>query len=176
MNSGIYFITCSREARLYIGMTKDFDTRWSQHRTALRKGKHFNRLLQRAWYMHGEDSFSFLRKVYCKPEDLVDTEQRFLQAYTPVVEMFNTRQAPGAPSISERLAGRFRSEETVLKMIDSKSDPITDEELVRQCRASKSCRNPEKTADKFAFNHTSRHMRQVFFDRFGVQPLNMYLS
>lgn len=63
-NPYVMWIYCIRNDitdTLYIGQTKydDVETRWNEHRAALRKGKHFNVYLQRAWTKHGELAFTF---------------------------------------------------------------------------------------------------------------------
>lgn len=58
--SGIYSITNTINGKRYIGQTKQlFKIRWNQHKALLRKNKHFNPHLQRAWNLFGESSFIF---------------------------------------------------------------------------------------------------------------------
>lgn len=45
--------------RAYIGVTNNPQRRWQQHRWALRRGKHYNPKLQRAWTKYGEKCFTF---------------------------------------------------------------------------------------------------------------------
>jgi group I intron endonuclease len=43
----------------YIGCSKDYIERWSEHKRDLNKQKHHNIHLQRAWNKYGEDEFEF---------------------------------------------------------------------------------------------------------------------
>jgi GIY-YIG catalytic domain len=57
MNAGIYIIFNSVTDHFYIGRSSYVEERWRNHRGALRRGKHHNRLLQEAWNLHGEEAF-----------------------------------------------------------------------------------------------------------------------
>ncbi|MCR4299295.1 MAG: GIY-YIG nuclease family protein, partial [Gallionella sp.] len=59
MNSGIYKIEHTTSGKVYIGSAADLVKRFSTHRVALRKSKHPNSKLQRAWNKYGEAEFMF---------------------------------------------------------------------------------------------------------------------
>lgn len=54
---GIYFIENTVNGKRYIGSSVDINRRLKGHLNCLRKGKHVNIHLSRAWEMHGEASF-----------------------------------------------------------------------------------------------------------------------
>ena len=57
---GVYKITNTVDGKVYVGSTTiDFGWRWSNHKSALRKNKHCNIHLQRAWNKYGESAFTF---------------------------------------------------------------------------------------------------------------------
>lgn len=56
---GIYRITNSVDGKVYIGQSVDIENRFSQHKSALRRSRHYNRSLQAAWNACGEESFKF---------------------------------------------------------------------------------------------------------------------
>jgi len=58
MRTGIYTIT-SPSGLFYVGSALDVPTRWKSHRSALRHGKHANRLLQAESDRYGADSLKF---------------------------------------------------------------------------------------------------------------------
>ena len=59
--SGIYALTNVSTGRLYVGSTKGFTRRASQHFRALEEGIHHNRDLQADWDAHdGASSYSFI--------------------------------------------------------------------------------------------------------------------
>jgi len=59
MSSGIYAIEHIASGRRYIGSAVELHKRFREHRTTLRRGKHYNAYLQRAWKKYGESAFRF---------------------------------------------------------------------------------------------------------------------
>jgi len=57
--SCIYKITCLKNNKFYIGSTIDINIRLNGHTRLLRKNKHFNPYLQRAWNKYGEQNFKY---------------------------------------------------------------------------------------------------------------------
>lgn len=57
--SGIYKWTCTTTRKIYVGSAVNLRMRWYNHKTSLRKNKHVNSLLQRAWNKYGEECFVF---------------------------------------------------------------------------------------------------------------------
>ena len=59
MSSGIYRTTNAADGKVYIGQSKNLETRLAQHKSSLRSGKHTNLKLQDAWDRDGGGSFVF---------------------------------------------------------------------------------------------------------------------
>ena len=57
--SGIYRIRNLVNGKFYLGSAKDIKCRWNRHRYDLRRKNHHSQYLQRAWDLHGEESFVF---------------------------------------------------------------------------------------------------------------------
>jgi GIY-YIG catalytic domain len=55
---GVYAIRCMTTGQVYIGASEHVGGRVGQHFSLLRAGRHPNRLLQRAWAVHGESAFN----------------------------------------------------------------------------------------------------------------------
>lgn len=55
----IYLITCKINQKKYIGSTISLNKRWLDHKGYLRRGRHQNPHLQRAWNQYGENEFEF---------------------------------------------------------------------------------------------------------------------
>lgn len=73
--SGIYAIKNKINGKRYVGSSISVHYRWGQqHRPELRKQKHRNRHLQRAWNKYGEDAFEFEVIEACEVEHLVERE------------------------------------------------------------------------------------------------------
>lgn len=84
MKSGIYKIE-NKNGGIYVGQTVDIDKRWYQHKNNLRKNKHGNIKLQRAWNKYGEDYFTFSVLEYVSPEQLTQAEQKWLDIINATV-------------------------------------------------------------------------------------------
>ena len=78
VQSGIYRILNTINGKIYIGSSKDVNSRFAHHRSSLRKGGHHSPLLQRSWDKHGEDAFLFEIVELCSVEDLMVREQTWL--------------------------------------------------------------------------------------------------
>ena len=78
--SGIYAIENTINKKRYYGSTKDKRERWSQHRRQLNKGIHHNRHLQSAWNKYGKEAFEFIWIKDVPVEQLLDVEQKYLDA------------------------------------------------------------------------------------------------
>jgi len=71
---GIYTISNNIDGKMYIGKAVNIHTRMSQHRLYLKKNKHSNEHLQRAWNKYGESAFKFELLVKCEEEHLYSEE------------------------------------------------------------------------------------------------------
>jgi len=76
--SGIYAIENKINGKRYIGSAVNIRRRFIEHKSPLRRGIHWNRYLQRAWDMHGEESFSFRPILFCDKSNLIYFEQRVI--------------------------------------------------------------------------------------------------
>jgi len=80
--SGIYKIINRVNGKYYIGSSRDiisFKGRWYHHKYLLRKNRHDNILLQRAWNKNGEKNFDFIiEKEVINTNDILLVEQQYL--------------------------------------------------------------------------------------------------
>lgn len=67
----IYKIQCEKDGRFYIGASTNPHKRRLEHFNHLRKNKHHNRFLQRAFNKYGESSFSYTILEEFKQEDMM---------------------------------------------------------------------------------------------------------
>lgn len=84
--SGIYVIECIKNNKIYIGSAKNFSKRFSWHKTALIKNKHYNTKLQNAFNKYGVENFTFkiVRVSPIKERNfLIKEEQKYIDKYFP---------------------------------------------------------------------------------------------
>lgn len=83
MASVIYQIKNNKDGKIYIGSAVDRRKRFSLHRYQLRRNKHANNFLQRAWNKHGEHNFEFQVLEMVVPDNLIEREQYYLDTLQP---------------------------------------------------------------------------------------------
>lgn len=104
MKSGIYKITFGADWS-YVGQTNNFSARWANHRSRLRDGRHYNRVMQHAWNKYGEESFAFV-VLELAAENLSELEQKHLD------EARKTGRCCNAAPIADPPRGWRHSDET----------------------------------------------------------------
>lgn len=127
--SGIYQIQSRlKPERSYIGSAINIHRRWLQHLIDLKHNQHHSIKLQRHFNKYGESDLQFSILLGCDGEDLIKTEQYFLDSYKPY---FNTCLIAGncfgikqslktCKKKSEAHKGKPRSEETKRKISETK--------------------------------------------------------
>lgn len=78
---GIYCIENTVNCKKYIGLSRNIEHRWNEHRSKLRRGKHVNIYLQRAWDNYGEDAFRFYIVELCESSMLSEREEYYIAKY-----------------------------------------------------------------------------------------------
>lgn len=87
--SGIYKIQSKiKPERIYIGSSINIHKRWIKHASVLKGNIHENIKLQNHYNKYGKEDFVFSVLLGCEKEDLISTEQYFLDSYKP---FFNIR-------------------------------------------------------------------------------------
>lgn len=87
--SGVYRITNTVTGKYYLGSSIEMTTRWKTHRRYLRRGNHWNILLQRSWDKHGESVFTFTiqEEFYGTKDELRAREQFYLDTVDRTVSL-----------------------------------------------------------------------------------------
>lgn len=84
MASGIYQIENQINRKCYVGSAINVQRRWQAHLSALRRGQHGNRHLQRAFDRYGESAFEFSILEHVEDSvQLISREQRYLDILSP---------------------------------------------------------------------------------------------
>jgi group I intron endonuclease len=145
--SGIYRIF--NDGGCYVGSAVKLRLRWFHHRKLLRRGKHPNVHLQRAWTRDGEESFRCEVLELCAPESLLIREQAYLDQLRPkynlnlvAASMFGHRHTTEAKAkISRALKGRSRSPEhrAALSRAWHRSAKAKAQNAIARARATAAC-------------------------------------
>jgi group I intron endonuclease len=103
---GIYIIKCDQESAVYIGSSKDIESRWRHHKWLLKNNRHHSYKLQMAWNAYGDESFSF--EILEETDNFEEREQFWLDSVWPVCY-----------NILDKAGNNF-SEENIKAMLDSR--------------------------------------------------------
>lgn len=103
--SGIYAIRNTKNDLCYIGSAVNLQQRAYEHLSYLRRRKHHNRHLQRAWNKYGEDCFWFESLILTVKYQLLDFEQ-VLMDKVGIDRLYNQR-----PTAGSNLGFRFSDEQ-----------------------------------------------------------------
>lgn len=79
MKSGIYCILNIVNNKVYIGSSKNIQSRIKTHKKNLRTKKHENKYLQSSWDKYGESMFYFFVLEICPEELLIDKEKEWIK-------------------------------------------------------------------------------------------------
>lgn len=178
--SGIYAIE-SPSGKRYIGSAVNLRRRWNGHRTTLMRGIHHNPGLQAACDKYGLDSLRFMPLVIVAKEHLIETEQRFLDAYAGqlynVCPFAESRLGRGqAPEAREKIRafqkGRAKSEATRLRMSIAQSGHAVSAEARAKVSAALRVRpHSTETRAKRSASLTGKMHRDNQTGFVGVGPL-----
>lgn len=84
---GIYKIENKINGKVYIGQSKNIESRWKQHIYDLNNNSHHSYKLQKEWNEYGEYSFEF--SVLEKYDDLDSKEQFYIDKYNSIQKGYN---------------------------------------------------------------------------------------
>jgi group I intron endonuclease len=125
-SSGIYKICCVSNRGFYVGSAFNLNGRLWRHIKELRRGRHTNTRLQRAYDKYGEWSLRFSVVILCSIASLLDEEQKTIDKFYGTPRCFNMAAKAGRPPSH---LGRKRSPETCAKIGAShRGQIITDEQ------------------------------------------------
>ena len=92
---GIYCIENITNSKKYIGLSRNIEQRWNEHLSKLRRGKHGNVYLQRAWNNCGEDAFKFYIVELCDSNMLSEREKYYIEKYHTLSHEFGYNLTKG---------------------------------------------------------------------------------
>lgn len=75
MTCGVYEIVNKVNGKRYVGSSVNIESRWANHRSQLKHGKHHSPALQRSWDKYGVDVFEWNVLIECQECDVISIEQ-----------------------------------------------------------------------------------------------------
>lgn len=97
--TGVYRWFCRMSTKSYVGGAYvSLRKREYEHRRELRAGTHFNRHLQAAWNLYGEDSFEFHVLMRCSAIEVKGWEQYWIDGLQSYLSCCGYNKAPTAAS------------------------------------------------------------------------------
>lgn len=126
MKNVIYKISNKINDHIYIGSSKKFSTRYTQHKSSLKRGIHHSKILQNFVNKYGFESliFEVLEKDV---SNLIEREQFYLDSLKPY---FNVRK------IAESNKGMVMSEETKRKIGAKNKGRLVSEDVKKRISES----------------------------------------
>lgn len=132
---------------VYVGSTtRDWQTRWMEHRCCLRRGDHRNSHMQSSWDKWGEEAFTchLIESVEDDTERLVEREQYWMNTLNTQANGYNQKDAGDVGShseetcekISKALTGIKRSAATRKRMSEARKGRTTSEETRKKLSAA----------------------------------------
>lgn len=117
---GIYKITCLIDGKVYIGQSINLKQRLQQHKSQLKKNKHFNYHLQCAYNKYGADNFIFEVIAEYTAKQLNDMETYWRDYYYP--NIYNLGNTGNVGTVSEE------TKQKISKSVHETISKLTDEE------------------------------------------------
>ncbi len=87
---GIYVIENTTDGKCYVGSSIDVAVRWHSHLSALRRGNHQSRKLQKAFIESGEDAFGLRWVEFCVEDELAAREMYWIKRLDAVGSGYNS--------------------------------------------------------------------------------------
>jgi group I intron endonuclease len=141
MKSGIYRIKNTINGKVYIGQSKNLQTRKNEHFRLLVNNQHFNRKLQSSFNKYGKGFFVFEVIEECELSELNEKEIKYIEEYDSLKNGYNlVKRADVNSEMSEETKkligsyhkGKIISEETRKKMSQSLKGRVDSEETRRK--------------------------------------------
>lgn len=184
--SGIYQIQskCKPE-RIYIGSAVNITKRWHEHLLELNKNKHHSQKLQRHFSKYRESDLIFTVLLSCPQEDLIKTEQFFLDSYKPyfngclvagsVLGYKHSEESKRKMSLSHK--GRKVSEAQRVKMTNRTHSDETKQKISKSQKGKKhpplSLETRKKMSEsRIGRKHSEESRKKMSANRMGIIPWN----
>lgn len=144
MSSGIYIIQCCVNGRVYVGQSKNLESRLKDHMYKLRNKRHENIHLQRAFNKHGEKAFIFNVCITCSIVDLDRYERFYISLFNSLDFGFNMDSGGNLKKVISLESRNKMSKAKLGKPNGRKGIKFTDEQKLKLSIAHKGLPSPKK--------------------------------
>jgi len=146
---GIYAIINKTNGKRYIGSSIDVEKRFKNHLVTLRKGKHHNIKLQRAYNKHGENNFiNNIIEECLERDDLFNREQWYLDN---TICDYNVSPTAGGGYLGAEAVQKMK-----LSMIGKNVGPKAEETKKKISETLKGFQHSDETCRKMSEAHTGK--------------------
>jgi group I intron endonuclease len=159
---GIYCIQNKVNKKRYIGQSVTIEKRMNRHKLELNKGVCPNPYLQRSWYKHGENNFSFKIIEICKVEELDEKEIGYIKKYNSNVKDgkgYNISWGGNAPMKGADITEEHRKKLSIANSGENNAmwgKKLTKEHLEKMSKALKGKKHSEEANMKAALSSAGR--------------------
>jgi group I intron endonuclease len=112
IKTGVYCIRCIVNNKRYIGSSTRLSERVGYHKYQLCRNHHFNKYLQSDYNLYGENNFEFKILEECSKEELIVTEDKWIEYYNSLNTGCGYNQVRADKTDSKGMLGKHHSEET----------------------------------------------------------------
>lgn len=109
--AGIYAIQHATSKSVYVGSSVNVPRRWREHLRQLKNRTHHAKKLQKLWDLDAPEAFKCFLLEVCRPDDLLDREQYYLDSVPVESTLNSTRDASCSmrdPVVAEKSAAKKR--------------------------------------------------------------------
>ncbi len=121
MTRGIYKITLGIDSKVYIGQSLNIEERTSQHKSLLKRGKHYNFKLQNDYNITGTFVYEIV-EICSVTDSLYDREKFYMSLYS-CLESGYSIAAAGISGSGINHPSNVYSKEQILEVVDLCLDP-----------------------------------------------------
>ena len=153
--TGIYSITNTINGKKYIGSTaKNFKTRYTQHLSKLRSGKHRCKHLQSAYNKYGNDCFLFkIEEVIDDCTNIRGIEKSYIERYNSIANGYNENPDPNKSPMLNNIQQKKVSEGLKIWWKRQK-ETLSKEEYKKLCMHHRGTKAPWNKGIKMSSEQT----------------------
>lgn len=153
MESGIYKILNKVTGDFYIGSACKLERRKYEHFNLLTKNKHYNKFLQRSYNKYKD--FEFIILFNCEKEELLKTEQSYLDLLKPVYNLTPVAGSMLGFKFSEKTK-KIKSEQAAMQIKKAKENRLTNSKLLLTIE------DVVEIKKLIAFNYSGEYISKLF--------------